>query len=109
MWDNASGPGMRMLQLAYDANCHSYAIEYSHVYLDVMNQDEDCMWQDGEPSTKCCSTGAQASSVSLSKTVLLPCWYHLDAQAAGVQWPCTSLLCPMWGCLQILPDILGGY
>ena len=40
---------MHMLQLAYNANCHSHAIEYSRFYLDVINQDEDFSWQDGEP------------------------------------------------------------
>lgn len=43
---------MHMLQLAYNANCHSHAIEYSRFYLDVINQDEDFSWQDGEPGTQ---------------------------------------------------------
>eukprot|EP00891_Asterochloris_glomerata_P001259 jgi/Astpho2/1259/fgenesh1_pg.00023_%23_17_t len=45
------GPGQEeqygvMLQLAYNANCHSHAIEYSRFYLDVINQDKDFSWQD---------------------------------------------------------------
>ena len=67
-----------MLQLAYDANCHSHAIEYSRFYLDVINQDEDFSWQDGELSTL--SAAAQQLKLAVSLSQRLCCC------PTGVTW-----------------------